>query len=314
MTQHSLIMKSSVQERREPITPALFFGHLKLNRWNEGFMQQKDDCQRSGRHFARLTVSTLLLAGALTLQPAHAGCSTKSLKGLYGLTTQGINANGIYLTTLSVFDFQPGNGPNGQNQVTEDYFVATANRQTGGTAYGNYQVDSSCHFNLSVIDLTGVRYALEGEVSPNQHKVVVMQTSDSREGVAVGTMQAVGRRSCQPGNFRGDYTFLSDGRIPDNSGQPASWSESLVGRFRATGYGFVQPVELTNTNGVISEAPPAYATANVRHNCLVDLVDSSFIGVLTGRDQQMLYMSRSLGTVRLGNAIKISTGARHESR
>ena len=219
-------------------------------------MQQKDDCQRSGRHFARLTVSTLLLAGALTLQPAHAGCSTKSLKGLYGLTTQGINANGIYLTTLSVFDFQPGNGPNGQNQVTEDYFVATANRQTGGTAYGNYQVDSSCHFNLSVVDLTGVRYALEGEVSPNQHKVVVMQTSDSREGVAVGTMQAVGRRSCQPSNFRGDYTFLSDGRIPDNSGQPASWSESLVGRFRATGYGFVQPVELTNTNGVISEAPP----------------------------------------------------------
>lgn len=231
----------------------------------------------------------LMLAGIPQL--AHSQCNRGMLHGLYGLATQGIGPSGETVATLSVFDFSPD-----QRRVTEIYFVDTARGQRKSTALGSYQISPDCHFTLSVIDLSGRDYALEGEFNPNDHTVQVMQTVANDDSVAVGVIRRVGLNSCSASTVSRSYVFLSQG-IDSGAYQ------ARVGRLSSSRLGLDQTAETVNTAGVFSETAPALLPITVGRHCLAELLDGGYPAVIVEGGQRLLYLGGGSGTIRTGQFI-----------
>ena len=211
---------------------------------------------------------------------ALAQCNARSVSGLYGLTTQAVDGDGIRATTVSVFEFLPSSQPPFNNRVRELYGVTTR----------------TAHWNSSGVD--GGVYVLEGELETRTHTIPVLQTASNTNSVAVGVMRPIGAKACKPKLFRGIYTVQTQGQV----GPERVW-QSRTARLTADGYSVDQSWELVNTAGAIAYSPPAFAPATVEHSCFWSIANG-FQGVVTERGKRMLYMATTPGTLRLGEMLR----------
>lgn len=232
----------------------------------------------------------------------QAACSSRSLSGRYGLTTQAIDGAGITATTVSLFEFLPAAKPPHVDRVRELYFVSTPNASWKSSAVGTYAVSRDCHFQLAVIDLDGGPYALTGEFDPRTRTLPVLQTLSNGSSVATGVIRPVGAKVCKPAFLKGQYSVLTQGQV--SAGEPPEplW-QSRVGRLVADGYSVDQSWELVNTAGTVTYSPPAFAPAGVDRSCLWN-IDGNFPGVIVERGKRLLYMAATPGTLRLGEMFR----------
>lgn len=229
----------------------------------------------------------------------HTACDARQVRGLYGLTTQALGADGVETTTLSLFDFKA------DNVVNETYFLHSFARTiTNAVATGTYSVSPSCSFALDVKDTSGVVYGLKGQLNPRTGQLNVLQTLPNQNTVAMGVMYPVGLKRCLPSTFKGRYAFLTDGRVSPVGKLLSPLPESRLGWFTAITPKLYQPVQWVNLNGLFLETPPAEIAVSTS-SCLIDLSEGGFAGVIVDRGRRALYMDLSAGSVRLGVMSKV---------
>lgn len=249
-----------------------------------------------------MTFRVAIFIGAISLgtfsNVALAKCNARSVSGLYGLTTQAVDGNGITATTVSVFDFLPATQPPFSNRVRELYGVTTRTAHWNSSGVGQYQVTGDCHLHLEVSNLDGGVYVLEGELETRTHTIPVLQTASNTNSVAVGVMRPIGAKACKPKLFKGTYTVQTQGQV----GPERVW-QSRTARLTADGYSVDQSWELVNTAGAITYSPPAFAPATVEHSCFWSIANG-FQGVVAERGKRMLYMATTHGTLRLGEMLR----------
>ena len=243
-----------------------------------------------------LALAALLITAPL---PGFAACNQTWIRGLYGLTTQGIDAAGIRSTTLSLFDFKA------DKTVEEIYYVNTPSASWKSTASGSYSVSPACEFSLKVKDTIGRFYALDGRLNTKTNQLSVIQTLPNNEEVATGVMYPVALKHCGSRRFIGRYAFLSQGVVPEDDGSLARVPESRVGWFVADQTALNQPVELVNFNGSLSESLPTKIPSTTMESCLVDISNGGFVGVVVERGHRVLYMDLAVGYTRLGMMKKV---------
>lgn len=251
------------------------------------------------RYFKQQMWVMLVLGLAVSAGSATAACKSSQIRGLYGLATQALGAAGIEGTTLSLFDFD------GTDQVSEVYFVNTHGQSWKSSAKGRYSVVNDCSFHLEVKDLSGVDYALEGQINAKTGQVNVLQTLPEGTSVSAGILRPVGLRRCRTRDYFGRYAFLSQGRVPSPVVPALHVPESRVGWFFAGESALEQPVQWVNTNGVLVETPPETIPSETLESCLVDLADGGFAGVLVDRGRLVYYMDLEAGSYRLGLMQKV---------
>lgn len=248
------------------------------------------------KNLIRLALTTFLFAVPLT---GVGDCNKTSIRGLYGLATQGIDSAGVHSTTLSLFEFKA------DKTVEEIYYVNTPSASWKSTASGSYSVSTACEFSLKVKDTRGAFYALAGRLNPKTRQLSVIQTLPNSEEVATGVMYPVGLKHCGARRFIGRYAFLSQGVVPEDEGSPARVPESRVGWFVADQTALNQPVELVNFNGSLSESLPTQIPSTTLESCLVDIDNGGFAGVVVERGYRVLYMDLAPGSTRLGLMTKV---------
>lgn len=249
------------------------------------------------KQFSRFIALTACLLLPVT---GYSYCKARELQGLYGLTTQSIGSDGVESTTLSLFDFKSN------NLVDETYFVNAINKTTvNATASGKYTVARDCSFTLLVADSGGGAYGLTGQLNPKTKEVSVLQTIPNNVTVSMGVMHPVGLSYCGPQTFKGRYAFLSGGRVPSMNNASQRVPESRVGWFNASKTELLQPVQLINQNGVVTESAPTTIPSKILPSCLMNISNGGFTGVVINRGKMALYMDLSAGSTRVGMMSKV---------
>jgi hypothetical protein len=202
------------------------------------------------RVFSVSLMFAMMVAGS---QAAHAACSNASVKGVYGITSVGLNSSLLPASSVNQITADGAGNVTGSSTKSIDGSIVTF------TFTGVYSIAANCTGSATFTNQDGEVEHDNVFLNNNNTGAFLIQTDNNHVQSSIAVAQ--GTATCTNLGVKRTYSFEATGTVI-GVGQVA-----VAGRLTLNGTGSITGTETLSLNGVIHSSVPVSGTYQINSDC-----------------------------------------------